>query len=572
MNESKLAAEPFLLRQSTPDNILGTVSQACLLSLEYLIGLRRCRKLYSEIEQDGPLCEFSRQALEKIGVSYDVADKYLSRIPRQGACILIANHPYGGLDGLVLIDMISRIRPDFKVMGNYLLGRIPEFKAHLIGVDPFDRPQAARTNIAPLRQALKCLRHEELLLVFPAGEVSSWRPRQGCVTDPQWSDSLSGLVRMSRAPVLPIFFPGDNGVLFHLAGTLNARMRTLLLPRMLLNKKGICLHPRIGRPIPAKKLLAAESERRMTDYLRLRTYALGLASDPEQELRPTGARKNPAALIPPVAVADLMADIGRLTAENKLLHSGGLTAYYAEAAAIPSILKEIGRLRELTFRRAGEGTGRACDLDHYDDYYLHLFLWDERKRQLVGAYRIGRVDEILAARGQRGLYSASLFRYRGELLERLKPSLELGRSFVCPDYQRSYAPLLMLWKGISRYLLLHPQYRYLFGPVSISADYSSASRQLMAKTLTRHYRIKELAQLVRGRLPVRLKPTKIRGMKSGQIDPLLENLDDVAMLIADLEDDAKGIPVLLRHYLNLGGKLLAFNLDPEFSNVIDGCC
>jgi putative hemolysin len=233
-------------------------------------------------------------------------------------------------------------------------------------------------------------------------------------------------------------------------------------------------------------------------------------------------------------------------------------------------LHEIGRLREVTFRAVGEGTGRATDLDRFDDTYTHLCLWDNKQHCVVGAYRIGQVDHILAQQGANGLYTSTLFDFHPQLLDRLNSSLELGRSFIRPEYQRSYAPLLLLWKGIGHYLVANPHYRYLFGPVSISSDYTANSRQLMVGSLTRYFMVKELSGLVSPRQPVAVMPLKIEGIPARKSDPLLCDMEEISALVADLESDNRGIPVLLRHYLSLGGKLLAFNLDPDFGNVIDG--
>lgn len=571
MQKQAPSIQPFLFAINEPTNSFERLKGIGARGLESLLGLRYCQKLYNKIDHDCSINNFSRQALDMTGVDCHVDDKSLARIPRSGACILVANHPYGGIDGLVLINMISRIRQDFKVMGNFMLERFPQLLGHLICVDPFGSSKATKANIGPLRQATRALQQGELLVMFPAGEVSSWQPKRGCVVDGEWSSTLARLVRLTRVPVQPVFFPGGNGAFFHLAGTLHARFRTALLPRMLLNKKGFKIAPVIGHPIPAKKLLRGYTDKALVEYLRLRTYALGKVMNKSAQ---KGTRNfNQAEIAVTVdeqGATRLNSDIKQLPVKQQLLESGDCSVYYAEARQIPSVLKEIGRLRELTFRRAGEGTGKEIDLDHFDEQYLHLFIWNHSDRKIVGAYRVGQMDKLFLQKGDEYFYSATLFNFHPQLKEYLRQGLELGRSFVCPEYQKSYAPLLMLWKGISRYLVANPQYRYLFGPVSISADYTEQSRQVMTTVLARQYQVEHLARMVSARTPVSLKPFKISGYKLSRVDLLLQDLDDVSMLVADFEHDSKGIPVLLKHYLNLGGKLLAFNLDPDFSDVIDG--
>jgi len=562
-------ATPFLISGSPQTKGFNRFPKPLLKTAEWLSGLHCCQKLYDQLDPALSSELFPALALEKLAVDYRVTEHEINRIPKRGPCILIANHPFGGIEGLVLIDLLSKRRPDFKVIANFILTRIPQLRERLISVDPFGGETAARTNIIPLRQALNLLKQGGLLVIFPAGEVSSRQTGQTEVMDPDWSSTLPRLVRMSKAPVLPVYFPGDNGTLFQLAGRVHPRLRTALLPRMLLNKRGGNLTLKIGNLLPNKKLQSFTSDQELKDYLRLRTYALELVN----LIRPRpSAETQRAAQHPVIAVQpgkQLAAEISNLP-QQQLLQSGEFEVLSFQAEQAPCLLQEIGRLRELTFRQVGEGTGNSIDLDLFDQTYSHLCLWNREKQELIGAYRIGRVDELIRADGVDGLYTSTLFEFKPQLLDRLQNSLELGRSFIRPEYQRSYAPLLLLWKGIGHYLFANPQFRYLFGPVSISSDYSTNSRQLMTSALARNFLINDLASLVTPRLPVPLKPLQVKGAAFGQCDSLLKNIEEISTLVADLESDNKGIPVLLRHYLSLGGKLLAFNLDSNFSDVIDG--
>jgi putative hemolysin len=536
---------------------------------EQLVGLHRCAHIYHQIDSTCGAGDFSAQALKELGVSYEIDDRDLARIPTTGPCILIANHPFGGIEGLALFALIAKIRPDFKVMANYLLARIPQLQGQLVSVNPFGGTAATRTNLAPLRQALNWLKQGGLLVLFPAGEVSSWQSAEQGITDPAWSATLPRLVRLSGAPVLPVYFPGHNGALFNLAGRVHPRLRTLLLPRMILNKQGHCLEIKVGQLVPTRKLSEFSTPQELNDYLRLRTYALAhRPAEPQKGRRRTPPK--PQLLPEATDPAWFQLEIDDLSPSQRLVQSGEFDVVVFRAVQGPKLLQEIGRLRELTFRAVGEGTGQSIDLDPYDQTYEHLLLWNRQKQEVVGAYRIGQVDRLLAQQGAAGLYTSTLFNFKPAFLGKMQNSLELGRSFVRPEYQRSYAPLLLLWKGVGRYLVANPHYRYLFGPVSISADYSDPSRQLITSTLTRYYLVDELAGLVSARLPVPLKPLKIAGLPARTSEPLLRDMEEISALVADLEADSKGIPVLLRHYLGLGGKLLAFNLDPAFSDVIDG--
>ncbi len=560
---------PFLLSRQPVSSVTARLKKPLWILAEQLLGLRRCQQLYDRVSAEHSELPFAEQALKTLNVRYQLNNHERARIPACGPCILIANHPFGGIEGLILMELLEKQRPDFKVMANAMLSRIPQLRDRLINVDPFGGSDAARTNLMPLRHSLKWLKQGGVLVIFPAGEVAS-RQSSGEITDPAWSSTLPRLVRRSKAPVLPVFFPGENGALFQWAGRIHPRLRTALLPRMVLNKTGQILPLRIGNLLPAKKLAAFSSNQALNDYLRLRTYSLNLAGETSVETTPEPVTEKGQPICAALPAATLESEMAALPQYQRLVQSGEFDVVMFTAAQAPGLLNEIGRLREVTFRQVGEGTGHSIDLDRFDETYTHLCLWNHKQGELVGAYRIGRVDDLLVHYGAEGLYTSTLFNFQPQLLERLHNALELGRSFIRPEYQRSYAPLLLLWKGIGHYLVNNPHYRYLFGPVSISNDYTANSRRLMVDTLTRYFMVKEWSGLVSPRLPVPVTPLKIQGLSAQKSDPLLRDMDEISALVADLESDNRGIPVLLRHYLSLGGKLLAFNLDPDFGHVIDG--
>ncbi|MBW6510265.1 MAG: lysophospholipid acyltransferase family protein [Desulfuromonadales bacterium] len=560
---------PFSLKQQPPSSIRARAGSIALGLAEAGLGLSACNRLYRQVRSDGTMAGFVHQALKTLAIDYLVEPQDLARIPASGPCVVIANHPYGGVEGLILFDLVSRIRPDFKVMGNHLLGRLPALRSHLIAVDPFGSDSSVRTNIAPLRQALKSLKQGELLIIFPAGEVSSHQSKETGVVDPQWNDSAARIIRRSNVPVVPIFFPGHNGPLFQLAGKIHPRLRTALLPRMLLGQRHQVKQVVVGQLISPRNCGDFATDRELTDYLRLRTYALG-ARTATPLAGPT--IPTPATTAPVIRAVDknlLQQELAHLPTTQMLTENDEFLVCYADAGQIPWVLNEIGRLRELTFREVGEGSGKNCDLDRFDEGYTHLFLWHKQHQEVVGAYRLGHIDRILSTIGSKGLYTSTLFAMKPALLKELHAGLELGRSFVRPEYQRSFAPLLLLWKGIGHYLVRYPHYRYLFGPVSISREYSLQARGLITTALTEHYRVNELACLVKPRTPVTFKPLMLAGLDLKQ-QSFLKEIDHLSALVSDMEADGKGIPVLLRHYLNLGGQILAFNRDPDFSDVIDG--
>ena len=260
-------------------------------------------------------------------------------------------------------------------------------------------------------------------------------------------------------------------------------------------------------------------------------------------------------------VSAIAAEIGQLPAESCLVQSGAFQVFLTEPNQVPVALREIGRLRELTYRAVGEGTGRELDLDSFDKRYLHLFSWDRERTRIVGAYRLGRTDRIMATAGVDGLYTRTLFRYDERLIARLSPALELGRSFVRAEYQKNYNALLLLWKGIGRFVATHPEYRVLFGPVSISCRYSDSSHRLLIAFLQQNHRDSDLADLVEAINPRVLNPAPARAIP--------RSVEEANRLVTEAESDGKGVPILLRQYLKLNAKLLGFNVDPRFGDALD---
>lgn len=257
----------------------------------------------------------------------------------------------------------------------------------------------------------------------------------------------------------------------------------------------------------------------------------------------------------------LLQEVARLT---PFVNQARFDVFLAESREIPCLMHEIGRLREIAFRAVGEGSGKALDLDRFDEHYLHLILWDREADAVAGGYRLGCTDRILREHGPAGLYTSTLFQLQSPFVDYLTPGLELGRSFVAPDYQRSIHPLGLLWKGIGRFVAENPSYAKLFGPVSISHDYTPISQSLMVKFLRENRRHAELAPYI-----TPYHPFEEEMPEAHEISRNLGSLDEVSVAVASLEPDGKGIPVLLRQYMKLNAKLLEFNVDPDFSNVLD---
>ena len=534
------------------------------LALRVLPALARLHRIRDEVRRFGDPFEVAEYALRELRVDVRLGAADLDRIPGDGGVVITANHPFGGLDGLLAIATIGRRRRDLRILANAELARIEELRALIIPVDPFGGPNAARANVAGLRQALRWVAGGGALLVFPAGEVSHLRLRSASITDPPWSATTARLVRMAGAPVVPFYIAGANSVLFQIAGLVHPRLRTLLLPAELANKSGARVQARIGAAIAAARFRQIESDQHLAAYLRLRTYGLKADTEPtpaepaaeDREVEPIAAQVEPERVV---------REIEALPAASLLASAGNLRVHVASAKEIPWTLQEVGRLRELTFRAVGEGTGRSSDIDLFDDYYDHLVLWDADLRRIAGGYRLGRTDVICRRLGKRGLYTSTLFDYGDLFLGLLGPALELGRSFVRVEYQRSFGALMLLWKGIAEYVGRNPRYCRLIGPVSISNDYQPLSRELQVAFL----RDRLLDPLTASLRPKRAFRGRL-SLRSVGLEPRWPaDIDQLSSLVAGLEPDGKGAPVLLRQYLRLGGRVLGFNIDSDFGNALD---
>jgi putative hemolysin len=497
--------------------------------LSTLASFSRLLTLYRDTRQ-GPVDTFGDRVLHALRIAITFDRSALDTIPRSEPLIVAANHPHGALDGLVLAALLRRVRPDIRVLANYLLSIVPELRASCFFVDPFDRRSAVARSLAGLRESRRWLQNGGALIAFPAGEVAGTRGDDGVPIERRWSETVARLATSTGATVLPAFINGANSSLFYRAGRLHPLLRTALLPHELLNKRGTRVHISLGRPFAATHGAGELTAR---------------ARDAVDELAATSCET----------------EIGRLFSESLLVDAGRYRVYCARASEIPVTLAEIGRLRAIAYRAAGEGTGADIDLDTFDRDYLHLFAWDRSEQRVIGAYRIGVVADIVRRRGVAGLYTRSLFDYGQDLVDALGPAVELGRSFVRPEYQRNYQALLLLWRGIGAFLVRHPENRMLFGPVSISATYCDASHSLLAAFLEQNHLDASLARLISPKHP---RPP------DGRLSSLVPSgADEADRLIRELESDGKAMPVLLRQYLKLNARALGFSVDPGFGNVLD---
>lgn len=535
------------------------------------LGLDRINKGYAKA------CEtYGREQLEKdffrymtaqFGLDYEVKDTRLKEIPKQGACVVLANHPYGLADGLVFGKILTDVRSDVKIIANEALNLCEEIRPWLISVDPFDTREARRKNVTAMKQILEHLRNGGMLGVFPAGSASSFSMRDRCVIDDPWNKNIAAIIRKAQATVVALHFFGRNSLLFQGVSLLKKEARVALLPRELKRSVNKKLKVNVSSPIPFSKLRKFDTDEDLIEHLRLLTYCIGRRAMTRKKLAKMKHQPEQEEIIPQRDTKVYRQEVKDLPKNSMLLKSGKYEVYIATSMQIPELLLEIGRLREITFREVGEGTGKSYDLDSFDVYYKHLFLWDAEEECLVGAYRLGETDVIIEERGVKGLYNSNFFKFKKGLFEVINPGLELGRSFIVKKYQRKPTILGLIWQGVGQFVARNPHYRYLFGVVSTSAEFDQFSFNLIVDFLKLHALDEELSKLIKPKNPIKgkaLRPTEIQALIRQNA-----NEQDLSELVSRLEEDGKGIPVLLRQYLKLNGKILSFNIDDDFGGVLD---
>ena len=532
----------------------------------YVLRFNKLNKIYGQIG-DKQGIEFVDELIKLLEVHYEFDLNDLKKIPKTGPFIIVANHPFGGLDGILLIKVLNQVRPDTKVMANFLLKRIEPISDFFLAVNPFENIKGAKSSIGGIKNAFEHLQKGGGLCIFPAGEVSSY-DASNKITDRQWQYPVLKFIKKAKVPVVPVHFNGQNSRLFHLIGRIHPNLRTVKLPSELLNKKKKLVKIRIGSTVSLKEQDNFPEIYQFGRYLRAKTYSLCSSMEVKRFFNYSLRRQpKPEPIIQPVPQEQILQEIKKLEGEHLLFKLKNFVIYCSPSQKIPGILNEIGRLREITFREVGEGTNRGIDLDEFDLYYHQLFIWDEEEKRIVGAYRIGMGADILHEFGTRGFYVKSLFRMKEGVEPILQQSLELGRSFVVKEYQRQPMPLFLLWKGILYFLLKNPEYRYLLGPVSISNNYSKISKELIIKFIMSHHFDWNTARLIAPRNAFKFKS------QDPNINVIMENMEDINMLdrlIGDVDELNTGLPVLLKKYIKLNAKIVGFNVDPKFNNCLDG--
>ena len=527
-------------------------------------------KIYENNKYKADL-DFLNGILDDCKIKFEIPEEDLKRIPKEGPFITVSNHPLGGIDGVLLLKLLIEKRADYKIIANFLLHRIAPLKPYIMPVNPFETRKDVKSSIAGIKNALVHLREGKPLGIFPAGEVSTYKDGKLKVDKP-WEDSAIRLIKKANVPVIPIYFHAKNSRLFYVMSKISDTLRTAKLPSEVMSQRGRVIRVRIGKPISVKDQDAYKEIPAFYEFIRRKTYMLANPFEKAHRLISTSnikIRKSPKKITTQRNSNLFVKEVAALREKNgRLLESKNYEVFFASAKDIPNLIHEIGRLREITFRVVGEGTNKAIDLDIYDQYYHHLFLWDREANCLAGAYRMGLGKEIYKTYGIKGFYINTLFRIEPELHQMMENTIEMGRAFIIGEYQQKPMPLFLLWKGIVHVTLRHPEYKYLMGGVSISNQFSDFSKSLMIEFMKSHYYDPYIAQYIRPKKEYKVKLKD--GDKDFVFDATKADMQKFDKIIDEIEPGVLRIPVLIKKYVKQNARLVAFNVDPKFNNAIDG--
>lgn len=522
-----------------------------ITGLDHLLGIRQLNRLYEGSALKGLNKEaFAARFVDIFELKLKPLVDFSTHIPASGATIVVANHPYGGIEGVILAHLLSSTRGDVKILANQALKIIPELADFFIFTNPL--APGAKGNVQSLMACKAHLDQGGLLVLFPAGRVS-YPNREGQVTDHQWHRMVGTLAAHAKAPVIPCFISGKNSKMFYLMGEIYFRFRMLLLIREMLKSKGRTIEIALGQPILVPPFL--ENAQMTTDLVRLVTY---LQAPEYQFPWPTYQTPLLLPLASPQSAENLHAEISRLPYEQCLIRYKHFEVYYASRAQCPLVIEEIRRLREENFRLFDEGSGQPQDGDAFDDIYTHLFVYDSQTQAIIGAYRMGQTDHLLARGDISQLYLSRMFDFSAEFINQVQPCLEMGRSFVVASHQKSFHGLLLLFKGIGAFVCQFPRYRTLYGTVSLSKQYTPLSVILIEQFLVTS------SPQVKAKKPFNLKvPADIQAY----LTKYPNDIEVLELLVKQIEPDGKGLPVLVKQYHQLGAQFYCVGIDPHFADT-----
>ncbi len=527
--------------------------------------------------------EFIERLLEHFQLQFQTRWDEKELIPPQGKVIIIANNPLGGLDAAALFKLVSDVRSDVKVLVSEAVHASPAlnditlpfvYGAHKLEQDDVSLVSALPTNNQSTnnqnlsnkninKEALDHLESDGALIFFPANDLARFSPLG--LSDSKWRSDFLRLAKDTQSPILPVHIDAAHSVLLSGVSAISKPLSTKLAASDIYKRARRSMMIRIGRLIAPEAF--SGSILPIKTQVKLFKKHLHKIGKGKAGIWPTQS---------PIAHPEPRQQLRKLIASQQHLGEtvDNKQIYLYQNQGSCSVLREIGRLREIAFRAVGEGSGERRDIDSYDGHYQQLVLWDDQDLEVVGAYRLAPAKTVIDTQGLAGLYSASLFTYHPSVIPMLEQGLELGRSFVQPRYWGKRS-LDYLWYGIGSYLRQHPEIRYLFGPVSISNDLPKAAKDLLVYFFTLHFG--SFDEHSGEPLALSKKPYRLSNELVADLSQNFHGKDykqDFMVLKNILSNMGCSVPTLYKQYSELcepgGVKFLGFGVDPDFGDCIDG--
>lgn len=521
--------------------------------LDKVVGVSKMNDIYQQHEMAGLSKEdFARRLLSVLNIQVLGGEALQNQIPKTGPLVIASNHPFGGIEGVILCLLIGQVRPDLKVLANQGLKLFPELSDYFIFTNPLSEKDPK--NGASIRTSLKHVKQGHALLIFPAGRVSYYQDQKKRISDHKWNRIVAKLVESGQANYLPVFVSGENSRLFYRLGRIYFRLRLFMLARELLNKQNTSIKVSCGTAVKPNNYSTNGDLDELTSLLRAQSYC----QDPKwQKAWPADKITRLKPLATEIEWSLIETELDALPREQLLITQKAFEVYFGYQNQLPNTVTEIARLRELVFREHNEGSGEPIDSDSFDATYTQLFVVNRQQKKVIGAYRMGRTDKLLENGGIDQLYLSKMFRFKPEFANLKQPCLELGRSFLIPEYQQSFHGLYLLWRGIGAFVCKYPKYRILYGTVSLSKLYDMRSVAIMKEAL--------------------VTPTELVAPFAEFDFPLHDELGDFAKnstlsnhltpLLACIEQDSKDIPVLVKHYQKMGAIFHCLGIDKSFNDT-----
>ena len=536
----------------------------CVSGLAYgYLRLGKINRLFDgAADYQGP--EFADHLIENMGITIDVSPEQLENIPKEGGFIVVSNHPFGAIEGVMLLSVIAKVRPDFKVMANFILSHIPNLKECFFAVNPFEKNPEWKSSVGGIKGAIQHVADGNGLGVFPAGEVSRYHGHD-YPEDLPWATSIARIIKNANVPVIPVFWEGRNSKLFYMVDRIHPMLGTARLTKELINKHDTCFNLQIGKPILPAEVALYENPKELAAYLRSRSYALE-ANIPAKVVEKKEVKQD--IIDAPTDLSLMLAELEAIREKSFLYSASDYDCYLADYEDIPNLMHEIARLREETFRAIGEGTGKSLDQDEFDKHFKQMILWDKVKQKIAGCYRLGIGSEIIPKFGIKGFYVSTLVNIDESFSDKLSHTIELGRSFVPLEYQKEVGPLMLLLRGLSDVVVRYPEINHFIGPVSISSWSPKFYLSLIARFVSENHAVEdELKGRVTPKTPFVPDYLKVDS------DVLLKNnmngVDKFDKFLFRLSNGVYRLPTLYKKYLKLNAKFLCFNVDPDFNDTLD---